>query len=253
MPNQALAEKEQESDKDLLSWICPCLKPFIGQQFIEFICAVSHNTTADVLEISARVDIESPASLCQRKQGRRRFATLFTSNKEPILSSNSKRSDCSFCRIIIKASRCMLSVVFQIRDQRTKISQRFFEFRFRQDNPFGQSLFNSSNQGIDDGNRLGLSNLQSFYGIQCPGYFFNGKKFLNLFEHPSAQSWIAHFCFIKFTSDMRPAGAPNVAVLPNVRFVGPVFIRMDNAGIRTQYLFCVDMFAIFVESIEAIG
>ena len=60
----------------------------------------------------------------------------------------------------------------------------FLIWSLRQDNALSQPLLNAIDECIDDGNGLGLPQLEPFKGRQRPSHFFDRKQFLDLFEHP---------------------------------------------------------------------
>src|SRR3972149_1832663 len=228
------------------------LLPFIGQQLMQPLSAVAHETTADILQIDTGIDLKRSASLDKREQRGRCSSAFDAAEKEPILAANGKRTNGPFRRIIVKTRRSMPSVVLQMGNQGTKIPQRFFECRFRQEASFDQPFLNTIDQTINDGHCLRQAQLESFLRRESPSVFFQSKELPDLFQYPNTKSGITHFGFIELTPDVCPARRPNTAMLTDIYFICAVFVRVDNPGIGTQNLFHMLMLAILFKIVETI-
>jgi len=227
-------------------------QPLIGKQLMQFPSAVSHDATKDVFQVSTGIDVESPIGLDEREKGSGCLTTFFASKEQSVFSADGKGPYRSFGGIVIQTSRGMLCVVFEVRNQRTKITKRCLELRFGKDNPVGEPMFYPIDHCIDYGNCLLLSQLDSFGGRKRPGFLFDCKKLFDLFEHPSAKSRISHLRFKKLPSDMRPAGRPDVAMSANVGFVSSIFVRADDPLVAIQDLFCMGVSPIRIKLVEAV-
>jgi len=183
-------------------------QPLIGKQLMQFPSAVSHDATKDVFQVSTGIDVESPIGLDEREKGSGCLTTFFASKEQSVFSADGKGPYRSFGGIVIQTSRGMLCVVFEMGNQRTKITKRCFELRFGKDNAVGESMFYPIDHFIDYGNCLLLSQLDSFGGRKRPGFLFDCKKLFDLFEHPSAKSRISHLRFKKTSFGYAPSRAP---------------------------------------------
>ncbi len=99
--------------------------PLIRQKLVELLRIVSHEPPHHIFEIIAGIDSQPSACLHERQDHRCSLPSIRTSKKDPVFSPYRQRPYRPFRNVVIQTSKSILCIIFQIRDQAAKISQRF--------------------------------------------------------------------------------------------------------------------------------